>query len=190
MSLPFALPDWLPWWAAIAILVPVVIYVMAFLTLPFSTIGVKGRLDLIEARLDEIQGEIRSLVLRLPESGGVALPPPGYREAGRAVPPIAPAPRARRPAEPAPPAYDEARYDEEAYDEPREAENDAPPPRVVRPPEQRPDYRPSEPAREAPRPDSRPDLPRRRPEARPSSERPSSERPNSERPEPRIDWPR
>jgi hypothetical protein len=30
---------------------------------------VKSRLEAVEARLDEIQGEIRSLVLRLPEVG-------------------------------------------------------------------------------------------------------------------------
>jgi hypothetical protein len=34
---------------------------------PFSVIGVKSRLEVIEARLDEIQGEIRHLSLRLPE---------------------------------------------------------------------------------------------------------------------------
>jgi hypothetical protein len=35
--------------------------------MPFSVFGVKARLDAVEARLDEIQGEIRSLALRLPE---------------------------------------------------------------------------------------------------------------------------
>ena len=39
-----------------------------FLFMPFSVFGVKGRLEAVEARLDEIQGEIRSLVLRLPGS--------------------------------------------------------------------------------------------------------------------------
>jgi hypothetical protein len=67
MSLPFTLPDWLPWWVPIVLLVPAVLYGLAFLFMPFSVIGVKGRLDTIEARLDEIQGEIRSLVLRMPE---------------------------------------------------------------------------------------------------------------------------
>ncbi len=67
MSLPFTLPDWLPWWVPIVLLVPAVLYALAFLFMPFSVIGVKGRLDTIEARLDEIQGEIRSLALRMPE---------------------------------------------------------------------------------------------------------------------------
>lgn len=67
MTMPFTLPDWLPWWVPILVLVPVLLYALAFLFMPFGVIGVKGRLDAIETRLDEIQGEIRSLVLRLPE---------------------------------------------------------------------------------------------------------------------------
>ena len=67
MTLPFALPDWLPWWVPILLLVPALLYALAFLFMPFSVIGVKSRLEVIEARLDEIQGEIRHLSLRLPE---------------------------------------------------------------------------------------------------------------------------
>ncbi len=62
-----ALPDWLPWWGPILVLVPVLLWALAFLSMPFAVFGVKGRLEAIEARLDEIQGEIRSLVLRMPE---------------------------------------------------------------------------------------------------------------------------
>jgi len=69
MTLPFSLPDWLPWWVPLLLLVPSLLYALAFLFMPFSVIGVKGRLDVIEARLDEIQGEIRSLALRLREPG-------------------------------------------------------------------------------------------------------------------------
>jgi hypothetical protein len=67
MTLPFTLPDWMPWWVPIVLLVPAILYALAFLFMPFSVIGVKGRLETIEARLDEIQGEIRSLALRMPE---------------------------------------------------------------------------------------------------------------------------
>ena len=67
MTLPFSLPDWLPWWVPFAVLVPALLYGLVFLLMPFSVLGVRGRLDAIEARLDEIQGEIRSLALRLPE---------------------------------------------------------------------------------------------------------------------------
>jgi hypothetical protein len=69
MTLPLSLPDWLPWWVPLLLLVPALLYALAFLFMPFSVIGVKGRLDVIEARLDEIQGEIRSLSLRLREPG-------------------------------------------------------------------------------------------------------------------------
>jgi hypothetical protein len=47
----------------------VVLFALCFLLMPFSVFGLKGRLETIEARLDEIQGEIRNLVLRLPEPG-------------------------------------------------------------------------------------------------------------------------
>jgi hypothetical protein len=71
MTLPFALPDWLPWWVPIVLLVPLLLYALAFLFMPFSVIGLKSRLEVIEARLDEIQGEIRHLSLRLPEAGRI-----------------------------------------------------------------------------------------------------------------------
>jgi hypothetical protein len=66
MSLPFALPDWAPWWVPLVLLLPALLYGLAFLFMPFSVIGVKTRLEVIEARLDEIQNEIRHLALRLP----------------------------------------------------------------------------------------------------------------------------
>jgi hypothetical protein len=67
MSLPFTLPAWMPWWVPILLLVPAILYGLAALLMPFSVLGVKGRLEAIEDRLDEIQGEIRSLALRMPE---------------------------------------------------------------------------------------------------------------------------
>lgn len=67
MTMPFTLPVWLPWWVPILVLIPALLYALAFLFMPFGVIGTKGRLDAIDARLDEIQAEIRSLALRLPE---------------------------------------------------------------------------------------------------------------------------
>jgi hypothetical protein len=106
MSLPFALPDWVPWWVPLVLLLPALLYALAFLFMPFSVIGVKARLEVIEARLDEIQNEIRHLALRLPAgseqtdfeevyapsvSGG---PATGGRRAEPVIdrPPIPPAP--------------------------------------------------------------------------------------------------
>ena len=66
MNIPFALPDWVPWWVPLVLIVPALLYTLAFLFMPFSVLGVKTRLELIEARLDEIQQEIRHLALRLP----------------------------------------------------------------------------------------------------------------------------
>lgn len=67
MTSPLPLPDWVPWWVHLAILLVLLFFVVMYLFLPFSVFGVKGRLEAVEARLDEIQGEIRSLALRLPE---------------------------------------------------------------------------------------------------------------------------
>ncbi len=67
------LPDWLPWWAPIVIIVPLALCALALLLMPFSVFGVKGRLDEIQQRLDDIQTEIRSLALRLPDPGYASL---------------------------------------------------------------------------------------------------------------------
>ncbi len=67
MLLPFSLPDWVPPWVGFAAIVVAGLFFLAFLAMPFSVFGLKGRLDVVEARLDEIQREIRSLALRLPE---------------------------------------------------------------------------------------------------------------------------
>ena len=67
MQLPFTLPDWAPPWVGFVIIVVGVLFLLAFLLMPFNVFGLKGRLDGVEARLDEIQREIRALVLRLPE---------------------------------------------------------------------------------------------------------------------------
>jgi hypothetical protein len=69
MSTPFSFPDWMPFWMQLLLLLVGILVTLAFLLMPFSVFGVKSRLEAIEARLDEIQGEIRALVLRLPEPG-------------------------------------------------------------------------------------------------------------------------
>jgi hypothetical protein len=66
MNTLFAFPDWVPWWVPMVLLVPALLYALAFLFMPFSVLGVKTRLEVMEGRLDEIQQEIRHLALRLP----------------------------------------------------------------------------------------------------------------------------
>jgi len=69
MSSLIPFPDWVPPWAQLLLLIVGILLGLAFLLMPFSVFGVKSRLEAVEARLDEIQGEIRSLALRLPEPG-------------------------------------------------------------------------------------------------------------------------
>lgn len=70
LSLP-GLPDWV----GLIVLVTLALVALAYLVMPFSVFGVKGRLDAIEAQLDEIQTEIRTLALRLPEPARTRRPP-------------------------------------------------------------------------------------------------------------------
>jgi hypothetical protein len=65
----------LPDWTGLVVLVVLLLVGLAYLLMPFSVFGVKGRLDAIEGRLDEIQTEIRTLALRLPEPGRGRRPP-------------------------------------------------------------------------------------------------------------------
>ena len=97
MTSPLPLPDWVPWWVHLVILLAALLFGLLFLLMPFSVFGTKARLEGIEARLDEIQGEIRSLSLRLPEVvevGDDYVDPRGH-VGGR--PPIPPAPRRAAP---------------------------------------------------------------------------------------------
>jgi hypothetical protein len=91
MTLPFVLPPWLPWWVPMALLIPALLYALALLVMPFSVIGVKGRLEALDARLDDLQDEVRRLALRLPEPPGRR----GFEDIGY-TPPVLPA--AERPA--------------------------------------------------------------------------------------------
>ena len=73
MTLPFALgtlplPDWMPPWLPLLLAIPALLYALLLVSVPFSVFGLRARLDGIEERLDEIQGEIRALSLRLPAS--------------------------------------------------------------------------------------------------------------------------
>ena len=84
------LPDWLPWWVPLALLVPASLWALSFLFMPFSVFGVKSRLEVIEGRLEEIQNDLRHMAGRFPAGGG---PIPDYDEV---FPPRLHEPRADR----------------------------------------------------------------------------------------------
>lgn len=96
-------PPGLPEWAGLVILVVLGLVALAYLLMPFSVFGVKSRLEALEAQLDEIQTEIRSLAIRMPEPGRrrppveedwVAPPTPRAPEPARSTTPPAPPPAA------------------------------------------------------------------------------------------------
>ncbi len=96
MNSPLPLPDWVPWWVHLVLLLAALLFGLLFLMMPFSVFGVKARLEGVEARLDEIQGEIRSLAMRLPEPAELFGPGDDYvqpDDRARGRPPIPPAPR-------------------------------------------------------------------------------------------------
>jgi hypothetical protein len=119
MTLPFSVPDWLPWWVPVAVLVPVLLYLLVFLMMPVSVLGMKGRLDGLEARLDDIHEEIRMLALRLPDHAGGS--ERGYVQPER-PPVLAPRQRMARPP---------------VLDEPDDQEEEPPPPEPHEPPRRR-----------------------------------------------------
>ena len=67
MSVPAFLPDWVPPWVQLALLVGLVLVVGAYAVMPFSVFGVKARLDALDERLDEMRSDIRALANRLPD---------------------------------------------------------------------------------------------------------------------------
>lgn len=91
----------LPEWTGVAALLALMLVCLAYLLMPFSVFGVKGRLDALEAQLDEIRDEIRGLSIRMSDgprrpapAEEWADPPPRARGAAeeqpRVTPPIPP----------------------------------------------------------------------------------------------------
>lgn len=145
------LPAWVPWWLPLLVLVPAVVWLLALLPMPFAVLGQRARLEGIEARLDELQAEIRSLALRLPEPdpGAHRIPVPPRREVFSPPYPDEDEPRAkpRRSV-----AVERPRAERE-----RDPDDDEPPdePRAPRAPDRRPPDPSSRPRRLEPRFDFR-----------------------------------
>jgi hypothetical protein len=91
----------LPEWVGLVVLVVLALVGLAYLLMPFSVFGLKGRLEAIEAQLDEIQTEIRSLTARMPEPGRRRAPiEDDWAEPPQAARPVAEPPRLRPPIPP------------------------------------------------------------------------------------------
>lgn len=59
----------LPEWTGLVAALLLALLAGCLLLMPFSVFGVKGRLDAMEAQLDEIRAELRALAARMPEGG-------------------------------------------------------------------------------------------------------------------------
>ncbi|HEV7457214.1 MAG TPA: hypothetical protein VGN96_10590 [Roseococcus sp.] len=67
----------LPEWSGLAVLLVLILLGLCVLVMPFSVFGVKGRLDSIEAQLDDLRADIRALAARgLPMATRDEAPPP------------------------------------------------------------------------------------------------------------------
>jgi hypothetical protein len=94
------------------VLLGLLLVVLAYLLMPFSVFGVKGRLDAIEAQLDEIQTELRTLAIRMPDPGRGRRPPVEDDWAEPVQPPrreVDTPPRSGGPPVPPPAAWPEGR---------------------------------------------------------------------------------
>jgi len=76
----------LPPWTGLVALLLLTLLALCLALMPFSVFGVKGRLEAIEAQLDDIRAELRALAARSPGGGSgryvesdVELPQPAPR---------------------------------------------------------------------------------------------------------------
>jgi hypothetical protein len=63
-NMPFALPDWMPAWMFLLLAVPVLLYLLAFLLMPFSVFGVKARIEALEVQIESLHDELRMMSMR------------------------------------------------------------------------------------------------------------------------------
>jgi hypothetical protein len=64
MNLPLMLPAWIPGWVVLLLALPVLLYVLAFLLMPFSVFGVKARIESLEAQIDSLHEDLRTMAMR------------------------------------------------------------------------------------------------------------------------------
>jgi hypothetical protein len=93
MNLPFTLPPWMPGWVFLLLLLPALLWVLAFLLMPFSVFGVKGRIEALEAQVDAMHEEMRMAAMR---AAGVLPPAPKFQEPYEETPSFARMKRSQR----------------------------------------------------------------------------------------------
>ena len=106
MTLPFTLPDWLPGWALLLLALPVLLWALAFLLMPFSVFGVKARLEALEAQVDALQDDLRMISMRM---SGALSPPSRSSDAYEDVPDFGRLKKSRASFAPAPEVEEEPR---------------------------------------------------------------------------------
>lgn len=84
-------PDWLPGWAFGLIFAVGALYLLVLLAMPFSVFGLKGRLDELDMRLDDLHADIQAILRRLPAARGerLAEDPPAAEPPALNEPPLA-----------------------------------------------------------------------------------------------------
>jgi len=58
----------LPEWTGLVALLVLLLLALCLVVMPFSVFGLKGRLDSIEAQLDDLRAELRVIAARMPEA--------------------------------------------------------------------------------------------------------------------------
>jgi len=58
----------LPEWTGLVALLVLLLLALCLVVMPFSVFGLKGRLDSIEAQLDELRAELRVIAARMPDA--------------------------------------------------------------------------------------------------------------------------
>ncbi|GBR04073.1 hypothetical protein [Acetobacter oeni] len=59
------LPEWLPLWAQLLLIVATALFGVCFLLMPFAVFGLKGRLSEIELQLADVRADLRVITARL-----------------------------------------------------------------------------------------------------------------------------
>jgi hypothetical protein len=97
MNLPFTLPDWMPSWVFLLLLLPALLWALAFLLMPFSVFGVKARIESLESQIDSLHEDLRIMSMR---AAGVLPPASTHLDPYEDVPNFGRIKKSQRAAEP------------------------------------------------------------------------------------------